>query len=297
MHPPSDDPRDDASLPTPRAGDVHEVLSLVAEAAREGHGAVLATVLTRRGSSPGTPGQKLGLTADGRCMGTVGGGSLERRVLRAMMELLGRCETEGAPEPAVLSLSLGASLGMCCGGGVEVLLEPFAAAARVGVVGAGHVAGALVPVLGGLGFGVTVVDDREAWAVPARFAGARVVLGSHAALGPWVPVRGAVLVMTHDHALDQEAIAWALRAGYALVGGVGSRAKIARTRRRLEAQGFAPEDIARVRMPLGLAVGARSPAEIAVAIAAELIAWRRGFALAPGARMALGPEPLPAGDP
>lgn len=284
-----DDSPDDDALPTPAAGEVYEALALIAEAARDGDAAVLATVLGRRGSSPGTPGQKLALRADGRCVGTVGGGSLERRVLRAMVALLHRCETE-TPAAETLSLTLGASLGMCCGGSVDLLLEPFAAAARVGIVGAGHVAGALVPVLVALGFGVTVVDDREAWAVPARFPGARVLSGDASALARWVSPRGAVLVMTHDHALDQEAIAWALGAGYAFVGGVGSRAKIARTRTRLDARGFSADDIARVRMPLGLAIGARSPAEIAVSIAAELIAWRRGAPLAPGARMTLRPE-------
>jgi len=287
-----DDPPDDDALPTPQPGTAAEAMALVAEAARAGDAAVLATVIARRGSCPATPGQKLGLHGDGRCVGTVGGGSLERRVLHAMTALLGRCKAE-APEPAVLTFSLGASLGMCCGGGVDLLLEPFVAAAPVGIVGAGHVAGALVPVLVGLGFAVTVVDDREAWALPARMPGARVLLGAPASLGPWVPTRGAVLVMTHDHALDQEALAWALRAGYALVGGVGSRAKIARTRARLDAQGFCDADIARVRMPLGLAVGARSPTEIAIAIAAELIAWRSGFVLSPGARMTLRHDPAP----
>lgn len=82
--------------------------------------------------------------------------------------------------------------------------------------------------------------------------------------------------MTHDHAADQVAIEWALRQGFALVGGVGSRAKAARVRSRLEAAGFDEADRARVRMPLGAEIGARTPEEIAVAIAAELIAWRAG---------------------
>jgi xanthine dehydrogenase accessory factor len=82
--------------------------------------------------------------------------------------------------------------------------------------------------------------------------------------------------MTHDHALDQRAIEWGLRSGFAFVGGVGSRAKAERTRARLQAKGFSDADIARVRMPVGADIGARSPEEIAVAIAAELVAFRRG---------------------
>jgi xanthine dehydrogenase accessory factor len=91
-----------------------------------------------------------------------------------------------------------------------------------------------------------------------------------------IPKEAAVLVMTHDHALDQEAIEWALKRGFAFVGGVGSRAKAKRTQDRLEAKGFSEADRARVRMPLGLGIGARLPDEIAVSIAAEMVQWRRG---------------------
>jgi xanthine dehydrogenase accessory factor len=80
--------------------------------------------------------------------------------------------------------------------------------------------------------------------------------------------------MTHDHQMDQAAIEWAIARGFGFVGGVGSRGKAARTRQRLEAKGVAEVDVARVRMPLGVEIGARSPAEIGVAIAAELIEWR-----------------------
>jgi xanthine dehydrogenase accessory factor len=87
--------------------------------------------------------------------------------------------------------------------------------------------------------------------------------------------RGVCLVMTHDHLLDQRAIEWALSRGFAFVGGVGSRAKAERTRQRLEAKGFSEADRARVRMPIGVDIGARLPDEIAVSIAAEMVAWRK----------------------
>src|SRR5262249_35751786 len=90
-----------------------------------------------------------------------------------------------------------------------------------------------------------------------------------------VPVEAAVLVMTHDHALDQDAIEWALRRGFAFVGGIGSRAKAKRTQARLEAKGFSEADRARVRMPLGLGSGGRLPGESGVSIGAEMVQWRR----------------------
>jgi xanthine dehydrogenase accessory factor len=103
----------------------------------------------------------------------------------------------------------------------------------------------------------------------------RMVVGDYDDVGRDLPGRAAVLVMTHDHALDQEVIEWALRRGFAFVGGVGSRAKAKRTHDRLEAKGFPEADRARVRMPMGLGIGARLPDEIAVSIAAEMVQWRR----------------------
>ncbi len=93
--------------------------------------------------------------------------------------------------------------------------------------------------------------------------------GLPAALG-----RAALLVMTHDHQLDQAVVEWALARGFGFVGGVGSRAKAARTRARLEARGVPPAEIQRVRMPVGARINARTPAEIGVAIAVDLINWR-----------------------
>jgi xanthine dehydrogenase accessory factor len=267
---------DTEALPRPRAAGAIEVLALAARLLEEGHDVALATVLARRGSAPGTPGQKLALASDQTCAGTVGGGALERAVLRALSRTLDAMSRGDLPDPSRALFNLGSSLGMCCGGSVEVLVEPLGARVAVGVVGAGHIASALVPMLARAGFAVTVTDEREDWADPKRLPDATVLAGSYRELFARVARRGAVLVMTHQHQLDQEAVEWALKEGYAFVGGVGSRAKIARTRARLEAKGFSAEDVARVRMPLGVAIGARLPEEIAVSIAAELIAWRRG---------------------
>ena len=262
----------DEALPMPVRETPAGLHARAAGCLRRGVPLVVATVVARHGSAPATPGQKLLLAADGECAGTVGGGALERAVLRAMRERM-----EGR-DPVVFTFALGASLGMCCGGRVEVLVEPVAAARPVGVVGAGHVATALAPLLARVGFAVTVVDEREGWGDPARIPEVELVAGTFESLAGRVDPRGAVLVMTHDHRLDQDAVEWALRRGYAFVGGVGSRAKAARTRDRLEAKGFSAEDVARVRMPLGVDIGARLPDAIAVSIAAELIAWSRGVA-------------------
>ena len=177
------------------------------------------------------------------------------------------------------TFKLGQELGMCCGGQVDVFLETIDAVVPCLVVGGGHVATALAPLLVRLGFLVTLVDEREDWGKEGRLPGVRCIVGEVGDPGCDLDEasarRTAVLVMTHDHGLDQRVIEWALSRGAGFVGGVGSRAKAKRTKDRLAAKGFAEQDLERVRMPLGVEVGARLPEEIAVSIAAEMVAWRR----------------------
>ncbi|MGO8999030.1 MAG: XdhC family protein [Polyangiaceae bacterium] len=260
----------------PEPADALRVLEQAVERGRRGVRGAMATVVARHGSAPGTPGQKLFLGEDGACVGTVGGGAVEREVLSALGAMLANGR---AAKHEVRSFALGAELGMCCGGSLDVLLEPIEALVPLLVVGGGHVATACAPLLAKLGFAVTVVDARDAWGKEGRLEGVSCVVGDYDDIGRALPDHAAVLVMTHDHALDQEVVEWALRRGFAFVGGVGSRAKAKRTRDRLVHKGFSEADAARVRMPIGVDVGARLPDEIAVAIAAEMIAWRR----APGA--------------
>ncbi len=262
-------PREDA-LPRPYAAPATRVLEVAASCARRGVSGVMATVFERHGSAPGTPGQKLYLAADGTCLGTVGGGAVEREILTELAAMIG----DVTAAHRVRELRLGQELGMCCGGRVVIALEPIACLVPCLLVGAGHVATATAPLLAKVGFAVTVADSREAWSEGARIPDVRTIHGDYDDVARDFDRGGVFLVMTHDHALDQRAIEWALKKGFAFVGGVGSRAKAERTRQRLAAKGFSEEDCGRVRMPVGVSVGARLPDEIAVAIAAELVAWR-----------------------
>lgn len=280
----------DAAPILPRTAPPHEVLRVALAALDAGRRVVLASVVARHGSAPSTPGQKLVLLDDRAAVGTIGGGAVERVVLASMLKAL----ADRGAAPKMETFRLAASLGMCCGGSVDILIEPIDPPLSVLVIGAGHVGAFTAPLLASLGFRVTLVDAREGAADPARLAalpaapsalaeGVRLLQADHddpeviAALPADLRL-AAMLVMTHDHQLDQAVIEWALGRGFGFVGGVGSRAKAARTRQRLEAKGFAEPEMARVRMPVGAEIGARSPAEIGVSIAAEMIAWRAGAA-------------------
>jgi xanthine dehydrogenase accessory factor len=268
------------TLTVPRPADAIEVLEEAARKGRLGIPGAMATVLARHGSAPATPGQKIYLAVDGTCVGTVGGGAIEREVISSLEQACQVLRASNDTERvfAMKTFRLGAELGMCCGGGVEVVVEAAASLIPCIVIGGGHVATEAAPLLARVGFAVTVVDERDAWGAEGRIPGVRMVVGDYDDVGRDLPACAAVLVMTHDHGVDQRAIEWALGRGFAYVGGVGSRAKAKRARDRLRAKGFDPADIDRVRMPIGVHVGARLPSEIAVAIAAEMVGWRRGRA-------------------
>jgi xanthine dehydrogenase accessory factor len=163
-----------------------------------------------------------------------------------------------------------------------VLLEPHLAPLRLVIVGAVHVAQPLAEMAGLAGFAVTIVDPRRAFATAARFPGqALVVSWPDAAIGELAPdARTAVVTLTHDPKLDDPGLTAALASPAFYVGCLGSRKTHDARRARLAAHGIADRALERLRGPVGLRIGARTPPEIAVSILAEIIAALRG---APGA--------------
>ena len=225
------------------------------------------------------PGQKLLLRGDGTAAGTVGGGGIERSVIRRMQELIGGSTVA----PQALSYNLAKDLGMACGGHVQLIVEPMSSATPLLLIGAGHVGFEVARLASTLQFRVTLVDERPSTLVPERIAaipGIRTFCGTANTVPHGVPTCGAVVVATHAHELDQAALFWAVDEDYAYIGGVGSRAKAVKLRTALQERGTPQERIDRMRMPVGTGIGARTPAELAVSIVGELIAWRSGTAFA-----------------
>lgn len=164
--------------------------------------------------------------------------------------------------------------------GAELFLQAVVPPPRLVVVGAVHVAQALVPMATIAGFAVTVVDPRGAFATPERFPGAALVTSwpDEALAALALDRRTAVVTLTHDPKLDDPALVAALRSPAFFVGALGSRKTHEARRLRLEEEGFTGADLARIHGPVGLPIGARTPAEIAVSILAQLVAALRGAA-------------------
>lgn len=250
-----------------------DVWAVLARWRDEGRRFVLLTVVEARGFTPQKPGGRMLVDEAGETAGTIGGGAIEHACLADARELLA-----GGGATRMLRRQLTTELGMCCGGEMVVHLEVLEARPRLVVFGAGHVARPLARLAHDCGFAVTVVDARADWLTPERFPTATALLrepDAAAREGTWGPDDIAV-VTTHDHALDQRVVQELLPRGLKFTGLIGSLAKQRKFALRLRARGYSDEQVARLRTPVGLAIGARTPEEIAVSIVAELVAVRRG---------------------
>ncbi len=162
--------------------------------------------------------------------------------------------------------------------GVRFFIEPFAPDDVLYVYGAGHVAHSVVPLAAQVGFRTIVLDDRAEFANPERFPAAREVVVLDAFEGCFAgrpPRAGAsILIMTRGHGHDLEVLRQALATEAGYVGMVGSRRKRDALFEALRHEGVTAAALASVHCPVGLAIGAQTPDEIAVSIVAELIAVR-----------------------
>lgn len=227
----------------------------------------VASVVKVKGSSPRHVGAKMIVTA-GSSFGTIGGGALEHRVIEDARELMKKRVAECKNYP------LGALLGQCCGGEVDIFFEPVIPPKEIYVFGAGHIAEALCPLLFSMGYKITLIDERperinlpifdctaEKWNdLPSDvFRQIKFDDSTH------------IIVITHEHKHDEEIVRFCLDKPFKYLGCIGSRTKWEKFKARYRAQGFTDEQFARTSTPIGLDIGAETPLEIAVAIAAQLI--------------------------
>jgi xanthine dehydrogenase accessory factor len=256
-----------------------EWLQALTELTAAGRPAVLVTILHVAGSTPREAGTKM-VVSGNAIHGTIGGGHLELAAIELARELLAAASAEDVPAaPQVREFQLGPSLGQCCGGVAKLLFETLLPPSwHVALFGAGHVGKALVNLLADLPCRVAWIDAREGEfpeALPPRVR--RIVTDAPEDAVADLPAGSDVLVMTHSHQLDFQVVEAALRRGdLAYVGLIGSRTKRARFLSRLASHGRSEQEIARLTCPIGVpGVGGKHPAEIAIAVAAQLLQLRR----------------------
>ncbi len=243
---------------------------------RLGQKSALATIVQVRGSIPSFESAKLLVREDGSMVGTIGGGCVEAEVWNAAREVI---ETE---RPRHMSFNLGQDAaydnGLICGGQLDVFVEPVIPSPRAMIFGAGHISKSLSKVLTMAGFLTTIVDDREAFANRERFPEAdEVVFGEYEEVFTRLPVTEGtyIVIVTRGHRDDMRVLRWAAATNARYISMIGSRRKVINVMKELEKDGVSRESLARVFAPMGLEIGAISPEEIAISVAAEMIAVRR----------------------
>jgi xanthine dehydrogenase accessory factor len=222
--------------------------------------------------------------ADGRTVGTIGGGCYENEAALKARESI------ATGRQALLHYELNDDFaqenGLICGGRMDVHVDPLEPAPTLFIIGAGHVGWHLGRAATDAGFRLVVVDDREKFANADRFPGAGIVVEP---IPAWferadIPATAYVTILTRGHQHDLDAVRALAARDFRYLGLIGSRAKVSRICDALLAEGMAAEHLDRIHAPIGLDIGAVTPGEIAISILAEMIATRRGVDVA---RMAL----------
>ena len=254
-----------------------EVFHAVGEALQRGEPAALVTIIRTEGSTPQRVGAKMVVFADGRTVGTIGGGCYENDAFWKARQALKTRKAEVIRYE--LTDDIAEESGLICGGQMEVYVEPIEASPHLYLVGAGHVAYHLARVATTVGFHIHVLDDREKFASRERFPDAAEVTVD--TIPDWLasaqfPANAYVVILTRGHRYDLDALRALAPRELRYLGLIGSRAKVARLYEALRDEGLSSEQLQRVHAPVGLAIGAVTPQEIAVSILAELVAVKYG---------------------
>lgn len=248
---------------------------------RAGRTVAVATLVARQGSTPRASGARMIVGPSGDATFSIGGGAFEAMVIEDAREAirLGR----GFEKEYRFTEQGQNALGMVCGGTARVLFEVVRAPCPLFVFGGGHVGLEVARLAAGLGFDVTVIDDRPDYVDPARYPqGTHLVRAERDFSGglPPVPAGAYVAILTRCHKTDLLALQQAVGRGAAYVGLIGSRRKIATVLARAEELGVPRDALADVHGPIGLPIGAETAEEVAVSIAAEMIRVRSASGLA-----------------
>jgi xanthine dehydrogenase accessory factor len=255
---------------------VKSIYQALSELEKNNLSAVLCTVTKSEGSTPRHVGSKMLVYADGKFIGTVGGGDLENRVIKAALQTLddGKAQTlfytmadPSRGDPGV------------CGGQVEVFVEPIFPPPTLVVIGAGHVGKAVVHLAKWLGFRVVVSDDRAEFCNPESTPGADeyypVEMGKLAEAMK-ITKQTYLVITSRGSKVDVDGLPSLLKSEAVYIGVIGSKRRWSVTAKALKEKGVKEELINKVRSPMGIELQAETPEEIAVSIMAEVLMVKDG---------------------
>jgi len=238
------------------------ILETLTEAIKSRQPVALATIIDVQGASPARVGFKLLVWPNGKWQGNVGGGELEKRIRQAAQEVL--VEVQARTLHYSLREEGKNAIGMLCGGEVTVFIEPYMPKPILLIVGGGHIGHPLAEMGRMVGYNVQVVDVDPQRADQTLFDPSTITTDTF------------IVLITEDHVTDERTLRDALPTPAAYIGVIGSQRKIGTIMEHLRTERFTDEQLARVHAPIGLDLGGREPAQIALAILAEIEIVRHG---------------------
>jgi xanthine dehydrogenase accessory factor len=237
----------------------------------------LVTVLSTKGSVPREPGAKMIVMQSGKIYGTIGGSSVEARVIDEAINAI------QSQKIIIVKHDLfdeeEKDTGMVCGGMMEFLIEPLALGEKLYVFGGGHVALPLVQLAAKVGFSIIVIDDRNEFVSAERFPEAYQCI--QAKPGKYAEElklsdNDYVVIVTPGHKDDYAVLRGVIKKPAKYLGMIGSKVKRQEIYDKLKStDGVSEKELKKVHCPIGLEIGSETPEEIAVSIVAELIKIRR----------------------
>lgn len=247
----------------------------IAAALARGEAGALLTVVKIYGAAPCAPGTKVFVREDGGVLGSFGGKQTDARARADGLQALASGQT------GLLTYHLdpegGESVGSC-GATLEIFVEPIQPEPRLVIAGSGYVAQALARLATTIGWRVSLLDDRSEFVQAAALPeSVTLTVGDIPELLPTLApdAMTALVIVTRGHRVDQDALESALTTSAGYIGMIGSPGKVRTIFRKLLRKGITAETLAKVHAPIGLDLGAKTPDEIALSIAAELLMWRR----------------------
>jgi xanthine dehydrogenase accessory factor len=244
---------------------MQDVLTFAAQQCAEGKKVALVTVTETNGSSPASPGQMIAVLSDGSTSGTVGGGASEYRVIKQAVEAIRNGER-------VFKFSFDhAEEGMICGGAMAGFGNVLGSQSNLCIFGGGHIAQSLARIAVDAGFSVTVVEDRPEFASGFEYARYVVCKPEDYATDDPASIADYAVICTRGHKTDGDALRYCLTRKLEYLGMIGSEKKVSTLLDNLRAEGTTQAELDRIYAPIGLDIADALPAEIAVAILAEIL--------------------------
>jgi len=252
-----------------------EILSEALNELKNGRSVILCIISEKIGSGPRDLGVMMLIKEDGTKVGTIGGGPVEENVYSTAMQMF----KEGKLEPKVLKFELTerGKLRQICGGTIKVLLNPIKPKPKLIIFGHGHIGIAINKIAQMVGFDVIIIEKDEKKIDKSEYPSAEILIGEASEIVKKLKIDSNtfIIIATRDAVTDEEILRQIIKMPAAYIGIIGSKYKGITIKNKLIKDGYPENVVNRIRVPMGIDIGADSPEEIAVSVMAEIIKYRR----------------------